>query len=535
MKKINSIFILLLTFQPGYGQRPDVKIWDYRYGGADIDVAWYIIQTHDSGYVLSGYSESGMTGDKTEASRGLYDYWMVKTDRNGNKLWDKRFGGGGYEYLHKCIQTTDKGFLLGGHSNSNVNGDVTQPCVGYSDLWIVKTDSLGNKLWDKRYGGTQFDGLYDVILTSDGGYIFGGPSYSGAGGDKSQGNWDPTLNTTDYWVMKTDSLGNMQWEKTFGGLFTDELNAIVETSDNGFLLCGKSNSGIGGDKSDSGYGGYDFWVVKINSSGVMQWNKSFGGSSEDNPMSMVRMSDNNFLLAGYSSSGISGNKTQPSQGMADCWLVKIDPLGNIIWDRTFGGSVNEFGAYNIAIADKGYLLSYVSESGISGDKSEANLGPRQPWIMKIDTAGNKLWDKTVTTSGYEESCRALQTIDGCYAIVSPSGAGVGGYKSQLSQGVLDYWVVKLCDSTLLAGVNNLPEEENIFLYPNPVQNFLQVFLRDENGNNVSYEISDIQGRLVLSGELENNLINVERIVAGSYFAKLKLKGGEVTKMFIKAE
>src|SRR5204863_32675 len=156
---------------------------------------------------------------------GNIDYWIVKTDSIGNKQWDKDFGGTNNDELFSIQQTADGGYILGGCSVSGISGDKTQVNWGDIDYWIVKTDSLGNKQWDKDFGGTSDDFLYSMQQTADGGYILGGISSSGISGDKTQVTWG----NSDYWIVKTDSLGNKQWDKDFGGTVTEERCHTTQT------------------------------------------------------------------------------------------------------------------------------------------------------------------------------------------------------------------------------------------------------------------------------------------------------------------
>jgi len=428
-------------------------MWDYRFGGTDADRFTTFKQCADSGFILAGWSISGIGGDKTEDTIAGVDYWLVKTDKNGIKQWDKDFGGPGYEYPFSVEQTADGGFILGGYSTSLTGGDKTQPSWGSYDYWVIKTDSTGNIQWDKDFGGTNEDFLTTVHQTSDGGFIFGGSSNSRISGDKTQDIWDTIcfpLCTSDYWIVKTDSLGNMQWDKDFGGKEADELTDIYQTSDGGFLLGGHSSSGISGDKTQALWGVRDYWIVKIDSLGNKQWDKDFGGTDDDLLYSLLATDDGGYFLGGISLSGVSGNKTQSTWGGIDFWIIKIDSLGNMLWDKDFGGSMNEDDFGNITHSkDGGYLIAGTSYSNISGDKTENNLGAEQSWIVKIDSLGNKEWDKTLltTTSFHDEVGLALQTKEGCFAMANVTNAGIGGDKSQPSQGTYDYWVIKFCDST----------------------------------------------------------------------------------------
>lgn len=186
MKNLSALLLsILLTSQILLGQLP-VKEWDYRYGGNNKDELRAVEHTADGGYILGGYSLSGITGDKTQDKWGQYDYWIVRVDSSGNKLWDKDFGGTKDDLFASLDVTSDGGFILGGGSWSPVSGDKTQGKQGEVDYWIVKTDISGNKQWDKRFGGTSLDYLTCIRQTDDGGYILGGDCFSEVSGDVSQ-------------------------------------------------------------------------------------------------------------------------------------------------------------------------------------------------------------------------------------------------------------------------------------------------------------------------------------------------------------
>jgi len=438
-------FLLIFGHSLTFAQNPLVKQWDKRFGGTSAEELFSVLQTADGGFLLAGISASLVNGDKTQPGHNYYDYWIVKTDALGNKLWDSDFGGTLHDYLTSAQQTADGGYILGGYSASGIGGDKTQPSQGANDYWIVKTDSLGIKQWDKSFGGSADDMLRCVQQTTDGGYILGGFSASGTSGDKTQ----PGNGGDDYWVVKIDALGNKQWDKDFGGTANDSLFSLQQTKDGGYLLGGYSASGTGGDKTQASHGWGDYWIVKIDSLGNKQWDKDFGGTSSDFLCSLLLTNDGGYILGGYSASGANGDKTQPTRGGADYWIVKIDSLGNKQWDKDFGGTNEEDGFGNIfQTYDGGYLIAGSSYSPAGGDKTENNLGQEQSWIIKTDSLGNKQWDKTVFTTGHDEIGYALQTKEGCYVFANYTPADTGGYKTQHSRGNYDYWIIKFCDSTL---------------------------------------------------------------------------------------
>ncbi|WP_202928168.1 hypothetical protein, partial [Cyclobacterium salsum] len=199
----------------------------------------------------------------------------------------------------------------------------------------------------------------------------------------------------DYWAVKIDGSGNKVWDKTIGGISTDYLQSTTPTPDGGYLLAGSSYSYASGDKTENGKGGFDYWAVKIDGSGNKVWDKTIGGNNSEYLRSTTPTPDGGYLLAGDSYSLASGDKSENSKGGSDFWAVKIDASGNKVWDKTIGGNNNDFLFSTIPTPDGGYLLAGYSGSSASGDKSENSKGYDDYWVVKIDGSGNKVWDKTI--------------------------------------------------------------------------------------------------------------------------------------------
>ncbi|MEO8148025.1 MAG: T9SS type A sorting domain-containing protein [Bacteroidia bacterium] len=473
MKKYLLIIILHLSLTTfSYAQNPLVKQWDKRFGGNNVEVLNSFLQSNDGGFILGGYSASDSSGDKSQRNWDTinlsHDYWIVKTDSAGNKQWEKRFGGIGFDQLFCMQQAADGGYLLGGWSDSDSSGDKSQPSRGLRDYWIVKIDSVGNMQWDKRFGGIWSEEMMAMQRTIDNGFILAGTSGSDSCEDKSQDSWHDSVGvgTYDYWIIKIDSVGNKQWDKRFGGRLEDRLISLLQTIDNGFILGGYSYSDSSGDKTQSNWDvahhTYDYWIVKIDSNGNKQWDKSFGGNNYDKLFTVNQTFDAGYIIGGCSVSGINGDKTQPLWGGPDYWIIKVDSLGNKEWDKDIGGSASEDEVGSITqMTDKGYLIAGASYSPISGDKTEGNLGPEQTWIVKIDSLGNKQWDKTIFTAGHDEQGYLIQLNDSCYVIANFTTSGIGGYKTQDCRGAWDYWIVKFCETTLQVPVISLASSDTI--------------------------------------------------------------------------
>jgi type IX secretion system substrate protein len=543
MKKFNITLILFLFVNLIYAQSPFVKQWDYRFGGIGEEKLYCCQLTADGGSILGGYSYSDSTGDKTQMSWGDADYWIVKVDSMGNKQWDKRFGGTSIDFLFSIQQTTDGGYILGGWSASDSSGDKTQDVWGADDYWIVKIDSLGNKQWDKDFGGSNVDRFSSLQQTADGGYILGGGSQSGISGDKTQANWDTINFTFDYWIVKIDSLGNKQWDKVFGGTSVDVLQYLQNTYDGGYILSGVSGSGISGDKTQPNWGIGDYWIVKIDSLGNKQWDKDYGGTNDDEPFTSQQTTDGGYILGGFSLSGISGDKTQGTWGGYDWWIVKIDSMGNKQWDKDFGGTNNEddFGNF-LLTADGGYLIVGNSYSPMSGDKTENNLGMEQTWVIKIDSIGIKKWDKTILTTGHDENGRAMQTHEGCYTFAIMSNAGIGGYKTQsnwdLTNFTSDYWIIKFCDTT--TAINELQFSHLQFMiYPNPFTSNISIIIQKQNFKQASFTIKNILGQTVFHKQKNDIIspytktIDLSFLSKGMYFLEVIIDGERTVKKIVK--
>ena len=434
---IGLLFLQSLQAQ----QAPLEQVWDKTFGGISYDEMSAMINTPDGGYLLGGRSGRFGGDDKTDINKGKNDYWLVKIDAQGNKLWDKTFGGQTDENLHTLINTPDGGYLIGGHSDSGISGDKSENSKGGKDYWLVKIDAQGNKLWDKTLGGPGHDYLYAIVNTSDGGYLIGGQSKL-SGGDKTEAR-----SGFDYWIVKIDAQGNKLWDKTFGGSAGDFFNTIINTPDGGFLLGGSSNSLATFDKSDGNFGGGDFWIIKIDEEGKKLWDKTLGNDLSESLLDIINTPDGGFLMAGTVN---STEENQTKNGGSDYRIIKTDAQGNRLWDKMLGGNYTDNLFSVINTPDGGFLLGGYSSSDISGDKSETNKGRRGTtdyWIVKIDAKGNKTWDKTIGGDYFDYLSTILNTPEGGYLLGGTSQSEISGDKTARHKGSHDFWVVNLKDTT----------------------------------------------------------------------------------------
>lgn len=310
------------------------ELWNKTFGGRDLDGAYSVQQTPDGGYILAGGTWS--------FGGGKSNVWLIRIDNTGKKLWSKTFGGNGGDYAQSIEPTSDGGYVLAGVTKGF--------SAGGFDIWLIKIDSNGNKKWDKTFGGNKEDFSYSARETLDGGYIIVGYTSSYGAGKR------------DVWLIKTDSQGNKKWDKTFGGINSDMAYAVQQTPDGGYVVAGSTES--------FGAGEIDAWLIKTDSKGEELWNKTFGGNGVDMFRSLQKANDGGYILAGITDSRGAGDN--------DIWLIKTDSKGKEVWNKTYGGVGREYPPSIQKTSDGGYILAGSTDSfGARNDDVLGYLGSDQ--------------------------------------------------------------------------------------------------------------------------------------------------------------
>ena len=299
------------------------KLWEHSYGGDESDRLTSVAVLPDGGYMIGGFSRSASgTGNKTSESFGDLDIWVLRLDPQGNKLWERSFGGTGADLLAKVKPTADGGFILVGNSDGSTNGNKTTPAFGGPDVWVIRLDTNGVPLWQRSLGGTSHDFGRDVVESADGRFFVGATSASASSPGKDAGRYG--LN--DFWLIHLDADGTRLWDRTFGGPAHDELESIALSAAGQLILGGSSMSPAGyGTKYSPHYGGWDYWAVAVQGFGYNVWEQSFGGDDDDQGQFAIYRPDGAIVLAGSSQSDPGGNKTTPNLGDVDFWVVQLRP------------------------------------------------------------------------------------------------------------------------------------------------------------------------------------------------------------------
>ncbi len=425
-KQIALLFSLQIVNYIFNFSHAQVIQWQRSLGGTLTDAAYAIIQTRDSGYLTSGYSYS-QDGDVT----GWHDQkeeWVVKLDKNGNVQWQKCLGGNGDDICLDIVEATDGGYVLAGGSNSTT-GDVTGLHGFFVDYWVVKLDTVGNILWQKCLGGSSDDDGQAIVRTFDGGYAISGSAGSNDG--------DVTMNhgTQDYWMVKLDSAGNLLWEKTYGGSFYDINESLVQTADSGFALIGETES-IDGDITGQ-MGSRDYWVVKTDKDGNLQWQKCLGGSASDWGTAIANTADNGLIVIGFSYS--SDSDVTFNHGNGDIWVAKLDINGNIQWQKSLGSTFNDQSYSVMQVPDGTYVVA--GQGGANDGDLSGTHGSGDYWVINLDTNGTIIKSKNYGGLNSELSFRVIQTFDGGFALTGYATSSNGDLNE--NKGGYDYWIVKL--------------------------------------------------------------------------------------------
>lgn len=400
-------------------------LWEKSLGGRQADILTDAQPTPDYGFIMAGSSLSKNSGNKTDDNKGNLDYWIWKMDEDGEMEWQKSFGGEGSDFLKSIQLTRDGGFILAGTSNSNKGFDKLEDSKGQDDFWIIKLNAGGGQQWQKTIGGYGQDVLQSVIQTKDGGYLVGGTSDSGKSGDKNQNEFG----ATDYWVIKLNDKGEIEWQKTFGGLFTDELRSIEQTTDGSYIIGGYSNSPASGNKAETSLGMGDYWIVKLDKKGEIDWQKTIGGKGDDQLTLIHQTFDGNLLIAGTSNSPSSFDKRTNNTSGTDFWLVKITPDGNNIWQETYNIGREDVLTSVIENDDHTLLLGGFAQSEVNLDEKD-DKGVNDFVGIKINENGQEIWRKSVGSYGEDTLKKLIETRDGGYVLAgtsNPSQKGNQGF------------------------------------------------------------------------------------------------------------
>jgi hypothetical protein len=387
-----SVTSLLLFAAALSAQTPDL-IWVDTFGGTANDIGYAVQQTSDGGYIIAGQTLSFGAGDS--------DVYLIKTDAAGALMWSQTYGGIGGDEALSVAETTDGGYVLAGRST------ISEPDQGSDNVYVIRTDAAGNMLWSKTYGGTGIDQGKSVVETTDHGFAVAGYTRSfGAG-------------SADAYLVKTDDAGNVIWSQTYGGISTDVGEEVQQTADGGYIVVGATAS--------FGSGSLDIYLVKTDAAGDILWSRTYGGAGWDYGYSVEELADG-YVVAGETESYGAGDR--------DVYLIRTDAAGDVVWERTFGGTLKE----------SGWSVQQTSPDGgffIAGFTTSFGAGSYDVYIVKTGSDGTLEWSDTYGGVYDDRGHAGLQTADGGYIVV--------GQTESEGAGALDVYVLKLGSAGVTTG------------------------------------------------------------------------------------
>jgi len=415
--------------------------WWRAYGGPGYEDGWSVQQTTDSGYIV--------TGNTSSFGAVLCDVYLIKTNASGDTLWTRTYGGTGAYGGSEVRQTADGGYVVAGYSSLGAG------TTDSDNVYLIKTDTSGDTLWTRTYGGTSDDVGNSVQQTADGGFIVAGYTFSFGVGTPVYSN---------VYLIKTNGQGDTVWTRTYGGTSNDDGRSVQQTTDGGYIVAGYTTSfGAGND---------DVYLIKTNAQGDTLWTRTYGGTSNDDGGSVQQTSDSGYIIAGYTTSFGTGND--------DVYLIKTNASGDTVWTRTYGGSNKDVGYSVRQTTDGGYI--------IAGYTRSFGAGNGDVYLIKVNGQGDTVWTRTYGGPDDDCSLSARQTADGGYIVT--------GYANSFGAGNSDLYLIKT-DANGNVGIEepltrHPASPTRLLVQPNPFISFARV----PGHETELFTLSDITGRQV---------------------------------------
>ncbi|BEV05469.1 T9SS type A sorting domain-containing protein [Chryseobacterium gambrini] len=471
-------------------------VWQKNIKSSTQDFLNQITPTIDGQYLITGSSIQNY-----KSQNNGYDFHLLKLDQQGNQIWEKYFSGNNHDFLSAAISTQEGGFLIAGNSYSDKGLDKKSDYLGEADIWLIRLNEFGDELWQKSIGSAYDEEVKAVIQTKDLGFLITGNIQYPIKGYGSK----------DILIIRLDKNGKELSQLILGGKGLDEVEKIIPTQDGGALLGAYSKSNVSGTKKTENYGEGDYWIIKLNKNGEVEWEKNFGGKADDH-LRTLAITPTGFLIGGESRSKKSGNKNVDIEDGTDLWLVSLDKNGNDIWQRSynFGNRDVLMGMSILNSSDekssKGILLGGYTHKEVEPQDYDETF-----WILYLDHEGNEKWRKYI--KGETKKEERLSDVK-----LNKDGSIILAGTSADETGKENWKIVKLGDKQ----INQLIEKQDIKIYPNPVSDYTYVEIGfDFKEANIS--LYDMGGRILKSLRTNNKItkINTQSLIQGAYLITIQ--------------
>ncbi len=501
--------------------------WQQCYGGSEGDNGKDIAISND-GYAV--FCVTGSNDGQVSYNHGSNDFWLIFTDQDGNLLWEKTYGGSDTEYAYDVEKAEDGNYIMFGYTLSN-DGNITNN-HGSQDYWVVKVDSTGEIIWQKCLGGSWPDFGMDMKIDLMGNIILMGYSFS------DNGNVSSHIGHYDYWIVKLNQQGELIWEKSLGGTDLDLGLCIFPTEDYGYIVGGLTMStdvDVICELHSEYY--HDAWIVKLDSSANIQWQRCLGGSFSDNASEIIQTIDGGYLFAGITNSNdgdVSGFHGTPGTVYnRDIWVVKLDETGNIEWQKCLGGTDNEDPKFIITTEENGYLVGGWTMSHDGDVIGNHSIGDYRAdiWLVKLSENGTFEWQRCFGNSNNQQLGNILKLSENNYMVIGGTGAiDISGDVDCDYHGGGDVWMFNISDTT--TGISNQQQTNDLLkVYPNPAKDYV-VFefspplVPPQGGRSPVIKLINVFGQEVTSLLIksEKTVWDTRLVNPGIYFYQIKVAG-----------
>jgi hypothetical protein len=509
MKKFYSGALVLCTL---FGLSAQEVLWQKDIKSSTQDFLSQVTTTIDQQYLISGSSIQSSKLQQDNKQNNGYDFHLVKLNQQGDQVWEKYFSGQNHDYLSGSVATQDGGFLISGTSYSSKGLDKKEDSKGGSDIWLIRLNEFGDELWQKTLGTSSDEEARFVIQTTDLGFFVAG---NGQNSTKGYGS-------KDVLIVKLDKNGKELSQLILGGKGLDEVEKMIPTKDGGALLGIYSRSNGGGSKKTENFGEGDYWIIKLNKDGKVEWEKNFGGKADDH-IRTLSLTSSGYLIGGESRSERSGNKTVGTTEGTDLWLISLNERGEEIWQKSynFGNRDILMGTSVIQSQDlrsknqdltKGILLG-----GYTQAEGRIQTDDETFWMLYLNQDGNEQWRKHVKGESRKREER-LSDIK-----LNRDGSIILAGTSAEELGKENWKIIKLGDKQL----DQLIEKQDIKIYPNPVSDYAYVEIGFDF-KEADIILYDMGGRQLQSLKTKNKVtkINTQNLIQGAYLVTIKTDLGK---------
>ncbi|MBP2618866.1 T9SS type A sorting domain-containing protein [Chryseobacterium jejuense] len=528
---MKKIYLSACTVCTILGLSAQEVLWQKDIKSSTQDFLSQVTTTIDQQYLITGSSIQSGSG-KTEAGsrqNNGYDFHLVKLNQQGEEAWEKYFSGNNHDYLSATVTTQDGGFLVAGTSYSGKGLDKREDSKGGSDIWLIRINEFGDELWQKTLGTFSDEEAKAVIQSTDLGFFVAGNVQN-----TSQG-----YGSKDVWITRLDKDGKELSQLVLGGKGLDEVEKMIPTKDGGALLGIYSRSSEVGDlgsgartpesksstgstatynlisatsKQSSNFGEGDYWIIKLDKNGKVEWEKNFGGKGDDHIRTLA-LTANGYIIGGESRSERSGNKTVGIEEGTDLWLIALNERGDEQWQKSYNFKNRDIlmGMSVIHSADdkssKGILLGGYTQAEGRIEKDDETF-----WMLYLDGNGNEQWRKHVAGESRQKEERLSDlklNRDGSIILAGTSAKELGK----------ENWkIVKLGDKQ----VSDLIAKYDIKIYPNPVSDYAYVEIGFDF-KEADIMLYDMSGRQLQNFKTKNRVtkMNTQALIQGAYLVTIK--------------